>query len=325
MRRSTDPIPVEGPIEAFPRGGRPPQGRMSRLVAEYGHGRALRLPPHRNPGLEIVYLRHGHLVWQHEGHQVALAPNTVFFTLPWEAHGSAAEFEPGHEWYFAVIRLEGGGIHRPTPFTFPAPLGLGGETGRTIRQLLCKASRRAWTATPMMATLFPALIHELDHPGLFHDREAERLVSLLVLELTRILSGGEGSRSMPGTGAHFQTFLHQLGMRCHEAWTLEGMAASAGLKRTQFTALFRHHTGDTPFCYLNRLRVEKARRLLTRTNQSITNIAMECGFASSQYFANVFKRFTGMSAIEYRQRHHDPASPRSSGRNRSSARASRIA
>jgi AraC family L-rhamnose operon regulatory protein RhaS len=52
-------------------------------------------------------------------------------------------------------------------------------------------------------------------------------------------------------------------------------------------------TGDTPITYLNRLRVRHADQLLKTTDHSITDIAFECGFQSSQYFATVYRQFTG--------------------------------
>jgi transcriptional regulator GlxA family with amidase domain len=50
--------------------------------------------------------------------------------------------------------------------------------------------------------------------------------------------------------------------------------------------------------------VERARRLLRTTNLSVTEIALACGFASSQHFARVFQQFTGVTASAYRQ--HGP-------------------
>lgn len=54
--------------------------------------------------------------------------------------------------------------------------------------------------------------------------------------------------------------------------------------------------------YLNRLRIDRARVGLRNTAASITDIALDCGFCSSQHFARVFRQFTGMTALEYRQK-----------------------
>jgi transcriptional regulator GlxA family with amidase domain len=67
--------------------------------------------------------------------------------------------------------------------------------------------------------------------------------------------------------------------------------------------LFKQNTGLTPNDYLQRLRIAKARELLTTTSQSVTEIAFAAGFASSQYFSRVFRKYTGQMPSEYRRRH----------------------
>jgi transcriptional regulator GlxA family with amidase domain len=46
--------------------------------------------------------------------------------------------------------------------------------------------------------------------------------------------------------------------------------------------------------------VEKAQELLRETQKSITDVAMETGFNSSQYFSTVFRRYTGYAPARYR-------------------------
>jgi AraC-like DNA-binding protein len=79
------------------------------------------------------------------------------------------------------------------------------------------------------------------------------------------------------------------------------MAAACGLARTRFAELVREVTGETPIRLLNRARVRRARQLLVRTDRSITEIAHACGFASSQYFATVFRQFTGRAPASARR------------------------
>ena len=300
--RQSGPIPADGNLAAFPRGGVAPRDRLTRLVDEYGHGSARRLPQHRNPGLEIVYLRHGHLNWEYEGRRETLSPDSVFFTLPWETHGSSSEFEPGHEWYFAVLRLTGKNLSQPGSFLFPRQLGLSAPDSRSIATHLRNAPRRVWPATPLIRSLFPSLVQELDITGPFHERYVAQLLALLVIELARILSSSNApSQHVNRASSTINKFLAELESRCEEPWILDSMAAHVGLKRTQFSTLFHHHTGDTPILYLNRLRIEKARRLLVSTQRPITEIAFECGFASSQYFAGVFRALTGKTASAYRR------------------------
>src|SRR5262249_61439498 len=60
-------------------------------------------------------------------------------------------------------------------------------------------------------------------------------------------------------------------------------------------------TGETLNGFTNRLRLEKAARLLTKTRQSATEIALECGFSSSATFSRSFNKAFNTSPTQYRK------------------------
>lgn len=76
-----------------------------------------------------------------------------------------------------------------------------------------------------------------------------------------------------------------------------------GLSRARVFDLFKKTTGLTPNDYLVRQRVERGRQLLATTERSVTDIAIAVGFSSSQYFSNVFWKYTGMRPTEYREKY----------------------
>jgi len=69
-----------------------------------------------------------------------------------------------------------------------------------------------------------------------------------------------------------------------------------GLGRSRLFESFKSVTGLTPNDYLLRLRVRKAQELLEHPIQSLTT-----GFSSSQYFSNVFRKYTGQTPRECRR------------------------
>lgn len=85
--------------------------------------------------------------------------------------------------------------------------------------------------------------------------------------------------------------------------TLDELAAACDLSRARFSQLFRESTGETPRDYINRRRVEQAKQLLKAGQLSITAIAHQLGFSSSQYFASVFRKFTDLSPSVYQDEH----------------------
>jgi AraC family L-rhamnose operon regulatory protein RhaS len=81
------------------------------------------------------------------------------------------------------------------------------------------------------------------------------------------------------------------------------MAESCGLGVTQFVHHVKLLTNMTPLQYLNSCRLEMAARLLReRSTDSIVDVAMACGFSSSQYFATVFSQRFGGSPRDFRRR-----------------------
>jgi AraC family L-rhamnose operon regulatory protein RhaS len=72
-------------------------------------------------------------------------------------------------------------------------------------------------------------------------------------------------------------------------WSVLQMAASCGLKVTQFVFHVRCLTNMTPMHYLSHCRLDHAAKLLLeQPGRSVTDIALSCGFSTSQYFATVF-------------------------------------
>ncbi len=79
------------------------------------------------------------------------------------------------------------------------------------------------------------------------------------------------------------------------------IAEHCGLSQSQFSRRFKQETGVTPADCIQRFRVERGGQLLRTTSKSITAIAFELGFSSSQYFAAVFRKYTGITPKYYRK------------------------
>ena len=67
-----------------------------------------------------------------------------------------------------------------------------------------------------------------------------------------------------------------------------------------FSSIFKQCSGSSFKEYLNMVRVEESKRLLSNTEYSIIDIAVACGFDDQSYFSKVFKKYTGMSPKQYR-------------------------
>ena len=86
-----------------------------------------------------------------------------------------------------------------------------------------------------------------------------------------------------------------------EPLKLEDLAKVACFSEYHFHRVFGAMTAETLNDFTNRLRLEKAARLLTKTGQSATQIALECGFSSSATFSRSFNKAFNTSPTQYRK------------------------
>ncbi|MCC8102471.1 MAG: AraC family transcriptional regulator [Clostridiales bacterium] len=85
------------------------------------------------------------------------------------------------------------------------------------------------------------------------------------------------------------------------AITLGEVAQQVSLSPAWLSSKFKTTTGVTFKEYLTRIRIRQAAQALLTTDDSITKIAMDCGFNSSNYFKDCFRKEKGHSPREYRR------------------------
>ena len=82
--------------------------------------------------------------------------------------------------------------------------------------------------------------------------------------------------------------------------TIDAIAASASISRSECFRCFRRAIGKKPVEYLTEYRVERAAGLLSGSDLPVTEICYRCGFASPSYFGKVFRSATGLSPRAFR-------------------------
>jgi AraC family transcriptional regulator len=83
--------------------------------------------------------------------------------------------------------------------------------------------------------------------------------------------------------------------------SLDEMAQSIGLSTAHFARMFRKSTGETPYQFVLRQRVERAKAMLRAPDARVLDVAVACGFKTQQHFAQVFRDVCGVSPTQYRQ------------------------
>lgn len=79
------------------------------------------------------------------------------------------------------------------------------------------------------------------------------------------------------------------------------LAGQANLNEQYFCRFFKKVIGKPPMEYLNEMRVKQSLRLLRDTDESVTNISLECGFHNLGNYMRTFKKYMGCTPLQYRK------------------------
>ena len=131
----------------------------------------------------------------------------------------------------------------------------------------------------------------------------EALCVLCAMEVSRYVDGRDGRASVKtddldrARAARTHELIEQ---NLARSISLGELAEAAGLSRFQFLRSFKRSTGETPYQYVLRLRIEKAQQLLREQAMSVEAVGTAVGFSSSTRFIRAFRLKTGSTPGSYR-------------------------
>lgn len=86
--------------------------------------------------------------------------------------------------------------------------------------------------------------------------------------------------------------------------TVTDVADYLHISRSHLYGLFKKHLGTTPQAFLTSAKIINARELLTVTDIPVSSVAFSCGYQNPFAFSRAFKKETGMTPREYREKYH---------------------
>lgn len=93
----------------------------------------------------------------------------------------------------------------------------------------------------------------------------------------------------------------------HEKISVEEMSSRFSVGRRNFDRRFIRATGNTPGEYSQRVKVESAKKAFESSRKTISEVMYEVGYSDVKAFREVFRKITGMSPLEYRNRYNKEA------------------
>jgi AraC-like DNA-binding protein len=204
-----------------------------------------------------------------------------------------------------VIHYGGGGV--PTTIV-SGWLRFGPMSVKPLKRLLpelilIKADQARTLA--LHATL-QLLASEMSEPAPGAEVMVNRLADILFIQCVRahLASGSESCKSGwlraifdPKIGAALKA-MHE---KVENPWTVEALAAAAGMSRSAFALRFKELLGETPLEYLTNWRMYKATGILREGDKKLFEVAKSVGYDSDAAFSKAFKRVLGVAPREYRR------------------------
>jgi len=245
----------------------------------------------------IYYISDGKFEWIINGRAFSLYPGDTAIVLPGQEFGSEKGFlDPGT---LAWIEIS------PQAFTPAGSLVLGSWSGipendsKAIGKLLSLNSVSVLSKLPGAGHVFLQLQKEIVEREIGYAVRVNQLIDeLLILIARQLTQQNDSRRDFPKTFLQLEQTLRQ---RLYYQWTVDEMAALVGLGTTAFNEKVKNFTGFSPLNYLINIRISEAIKLLKRQDVSVTDIALDTGFYSSQHFSTTFKRLTGFTPSEFRK------------------------
>jgi len=262
-------------------------------VLELGRHRYAKAHPvngvHRHAaGMELCYLASGLQTYWIEGAEYALRGGDGLVIYPGERHGLGGTREKSlfYYWIFDLGRRREPLFDLPPRESVPLRRSLRGLTDRLYP--MGQAPKRA----------FDAILTLSAGAGRFG---ATRIRGLLLAVLIGLLESARPAASSRDPKA-VHLVREYIAEHLADRISIADLARRVGLSGAQLQKVFKRRTGIPLGEYVLRQKIVAAQRLLREPGTTVTGIAFDLGFSSSQYFATVFKRYTGVRPSTYARR-----------------------
>lgn len=262
---------------------------------------------HRNEGIELTYLARGRTAFSVDNEDFYLKSGQITITRPWQCHRVGNPNIGPSRLFWIILDV---GVRRPDQtWLWPEWLMLSPPDLERLTTLLRHNEQPVWQASDEIGPCFEKLA------GLVQAKNPLSVQTRLLLHLNQVFvvlremletKTVKLDARLASSRRTVELFLTDLPQHLDQPWSLPEMAAQCGLGSSAFAEHCCQITNMPPSKYLVHCRVEAAKQMLCLApERSITDIAFDCGFESSQYLATVFRRITGQTPREFRRREHD--------------------
>ena len=249
-------------------------------------------------GLKIYYVQEGKFQWTLNHRPFILYPGDLALILPGTEFGNENNvLEIGS---FSWIHIRVNANEKKQLLTSSWSSLSDGEI-QAISTILQMNNSPVLQNFTEAGHIFKSIQSELFNQEIGYCARVNHLLDEIFIHMARQFSRiSSPVRDFPST---FMKLEHELRRNLSHQWTVEEMAALVGLGTTLFNDKVKNYSGFSPVSYLINIRISESIKLLKKPDISLTNIALDIGFYSSQHFSTTFKKLTGYTPSQFRKNH----------------------
>ncbi|WP_194776216.1 helix-turn-helix domain-containing protein [Pararhodonellum marinum] len=253
--------------------------------------------PEKANELQIYFVSEGKFEWTINHHQHVLFPEDVAVVLPGQEIGGVKGFLGIGAFY--CLKLEVELISWENILRMGKWSSLTKMECRDLSEILLLNAHSVLKGNNF-GLIFQDLYHEIETREFGFQTRVNALIDSLLINIGRQSTRQAASkRNFPKAITKLEKTLRK---NLDHQWTVVEMAAMVGLGTSAFTEKVKNQTGFAPLHFLIDIRISEAKKLLGREEVSITEVALDTGFYSSQHFSTTFKKLTGHTPGEYRRK-----------------------
>lgn len=237
--------------------------------------------------IELVFMMKGCQTYQVEQETYTIYGGDVFLTFPEEEHSTGRNPEEKAGFFYLIVDLK--------QFVNGGEICLPMEKNR-IFEAYEKGSKRIRRAKTWYGEACLKIWSLCLGDDSFKHTKIRNILSLLLMDIAEQEESTESKK-----GWEIEKALDYIKKNIKRNFSIEEIAEEVHISVPRFKVLFMNAVGIPPGEYVLREKLECCKQELSESKKSITELAYEYGFSSSQYFSTVFKRYCMVTPSVYRK------------------------
>jgi len=240
---------------------------------------------HTHPFTELFYVVDGKGEFNIQGQRFPVKPNDFVIINPQVEHTELSS--PDEPLEYIVLGINGLSFSNLTPVS---------EGGHPFSFFNLRDEQKD------ILRYLNAMVQEATSQSMSYELVCHNLLEILLIKILRHQHFDLEVCKQSKATKDISFIKHYLETYYHESIQLEDLASMTHLSRFYISHSFKKEIGMSPMEYLIAIRIKESKILLRTTNYSISQVADIVGFTTPTYFSKQFRKSTGISPTDYREK-----------------------